>query len=46
MNNRKQNYDRADVAKGIRIILVVLGHSIEYCNSAGRVFRISAMYEE
>ena len=34
MNNRKQNYDWADVAKGIETILVVLGHSIEYCNSA------------
>lgn len=31
----KQNYDWADGAKGIGIILVVLGHAIEYCNSAG-----------
>lgn len=32
MNDRKFNYDWADVAKGIGIILVVLGHSIEYCD--------------
>lgn len=37
MSDIKQNYDWADVAKGIGIILVVLGHAIEYCNSAGGV---------
>ena len=35
MKDIKQNYDWADAAKGIGIILVVLGHAIEYCNSAG-----------
>lgn len=35
MKDIKQNYDWADAAKGIGIILVVLGHAIEYCKSAG-----------
>lgn len=35
MKEIKQNYDWADAAKGIGIMLVVLGHAIEYCNSAG-----------
>lgn len=35
MNNEKINYDWADAAKGIGIILVVLGHSIEYSDGLG-----------
>lgn len=38
MSDIKQNYDWTDAAKGIGIILVVLGHAIDYCNSEGVSF--------